>query len=305
MNIRLNFNNFWNTFNKEDNIWIWALKHNHNVVLDDKNPNLVISNGGNKPFPNAFTIYFSSEPYFPKYEELPPICDYSISSWHLDIPNYTRFTLCYLYIYEFIKTGLIKDFSFFKEKYRNIPNKTNFCCFITRSMNGKRGQFFEKLNKYKKVDSNFLGDIKVPTSPTEYGGSFNKINFIKKYKFNLAFENNWRGSHPSFPGSENVNGELKNVNGYITEKIIEPLVAGTIPIYWGNELIDKEINSKTFLNYYDYENEEEFIEKIIELDNDDDLYNSYFENEIVNLDNDVFNEDYIVNLFDEIIKKIK
>ena len=35
MDIRLNFNSFWGGFDKENNVWVWLLRQNHNVILDD------------------------------------------------------------------------------------------------------------------------------------------------------------------------------------------------------------------------------------------------------------------------------
>ena len=43
----------------------------------------------------------------------------------------------------------------------------------------------------------------------------NKMDFIKDYKFVISFENS---SNP----------------GYTTEKLIEPMLVNSIPIYWGN-----------------------------------------------------------------------
>jgi hypothetical protein len=83
-----------------------------------------------------------------------------------------------------------------------------------------------------------------------------KIEFLKRYKFNIAFENT------SLPG-------------YTTEKIVEPMAARCLPIYWGNPLIDREFNPKSFLNYFDFRDEDALIEKIIELDESDALYRQY------------------------------
>jgi hypothetical protein len=93
------------------------------------------------------------------------------------------------------------------------------------------------------------------------------------------------------------------MSGLISEKLVEPFVSGTIPIYWGSEIVSKEFNSKTFLNYYDFKNENDLIDKIIELDKNDNLYNSYFKEKILN--NHMLNISYITNLFDDITNKIK
>jgi hypothetical protein len=93
------------------------------------------------------------------------------------------------------------------------------------------------------------------------------------------------------------------MSGLISEKLVEPLVSGVIPIYWGSKMVSEEFNTNTFLNYYNFENENNLIDKIIELDNNDNLYNFYFKEKISN--NYMINESYIVDLFDNITKMIK
>ena len=80
-----------------------------------------------------------------------------------------------------------------------------------------------------------------------------KINFLKKYKFNICFENS-------------------STPGYVTEKIIQSMYVNSIPIYWGDKLIERDFNTKSFLNYHDYENDDVFIEKIINLHSNNDEY---------------------------------
>src|SRR6185295_15504254 len=80
-----------------------------------------------------------------------------------------------------------------------------------------------------------------------------KTEFLKAYKFNIAFEN-------------------ASVPGYTTEKLVEPMAARCLPIYWGNPRIGEEFNSGSFLNYYDFPSEERLVEEIIALDQDDTRY---------------------------------
>ena len=79
------------------------------------------------------------------------------------------------------------------------------------------------------------------------------MEFLKPYKFNIAFENT------SYPG-------------YTTEKVMEPMVVGTLPIYWGNPLINMDFNTKSFINWHDYGSDEAVINKLIELDQNDQKY---------------------------------
>src|SRR5438445_11355992 len=51
--------------------------------------------------------------------------------------------------------------------------------------------------------------------PAYRGFADNKIAFMKYYKFPIVYEN------------------MKNIQGYITEKIFDAFSAGCVPVYWG------------------------------------------------------------------------
>ncbi|MFZ1037103.1 MAG: glycosyltransferase family 10 [Smithella sp.] len=129
--------------------------------------------------------------------------------------------------------------------------KTKFCNMVVSNArrDKKCEEFFLKLSKYKKVDSGgrYLNNIgrHVP----------DKLNFIKDYKFTMSFEN------ASYPG-------------YTTEKIIDPMFVRSIPIYWGNPKIATEFNPESFINLHDYASFDEAIRRIIQIDQNDELYNS-------------------------------
>lgn len=78
------------------------------------------------------------------------------------------------------------------------------------------------------------------------GDEEDKLNYVSNFKFFIAFEN-W-----SYPG-------------YVTEKIIHPMIVNTIPIYWGFSKIGEEFNPKSFLNLHDFLNEQPLIEEIVRI----------------------------------------
>ena len=41
------------------------------------------------------------------------------------------------------------------------------------------------------------------------------------------------------------------------------MFVNSIPIYWGTDYVNKDFNSRSFLNYDNYSNDEEFINEII------------------------------------------
>ena len=95
-----------------------------------------------------------------------------------------------------------------------------------------------------------------------------KIAFLSSYKFSIAMENS-------------------NGDGYISEKIIDSLMAGTIPIYYGSYLIDEYINPKVYIMIKGEKDIQEKIEYIKKIDNDQNLYNSILKEKIF------INDDYI------------
>lgn len=52
-----------------------------------------------------------------------------------------------------------------------------------------------------------------------------------------------------------------------TDKVYKAMEVNCIPIYWGNPKINLDFNSKSSLNHYDYNNEEQ----LIEIDQNDDF----------------------------------
>jgi hypothetical protein len=141
----------------------------------------------------------------------------------------------------------------------------------------ERIAFTKELMRYKRVDCG--GKIMNNTG----GRILDKTEFLKNYKFTIAFEN------ASYPG-------------YTTEKIMEALLAGTIPIYWGNPLVHRDFNPECFIDCHQFESFDAVIAHVIEVDNDSDLFNKYvtapiFENGV---DNEFVNEENIKRQFDKI-----
>ena len=275
--IRIDFCDFWPGFQKDDNRIYNLLKTRYAVELHDR-PDFVIysSFGHHHRLHSCTRIFFTGESHRPDFTT----CDYALTCHYLDDPRHLRWPL---YSFYYQPDILLRD----RENVDEIlAAKTHFCSFIASNTRHprttrKRNDFFHRLSRYKKVDAggrafNNMG-YRVP------GGPWGKIEFLKRYKFNIAFEN------ASLPG-------------YTTEKIVEPMAARCLPIYWGNPLIDREFNPKSFLNYFDYRDEAALIERIIELDENDALYRQYVAEPYFheNRPNEFFSLDRVLDHFDMI-----
>jgi hypothetical protein len=84
------------------------------------------------------------------------------------------------------------------------------------------------------------------------------MRFMAPYKFSIAFEN------ASYPG-------------YTTEKLYHAMLAGTLPIYWGNPLVHRDFNVRSFLRAEDFPSLEALAARVAEIDRDDRLYLSYMQ----------------------------
>lgn len=139
-----------------------------------------------------------------------------------------------------------------------LLNKTGFCNFIYSNPKGheSREKIFYALNEYKKVDS--LGAFLNNTGYSDGNRDIlervrGSVDLKSRYKFTVAFEN-------------------ATSRGYTSEKIFTSLEAHSIPIYWGNPEIGKIANEKAFINCHQYDTFEQVVERVKEIDADDDMW---------------------------------
>ena len=172
--------------------------------------------------------------------------------------------------------------------YNNfLPNnKTYFCAYLYSYDVPYRVEIYHAVSKYKKVISlgkscSNLEETCRTTYNSEY--TYNDLAVMKytDYKFVLSLEN----------GIE---------IGYLTEKLINPILANSIPIYAGPNDIFDIINKKRIIYIYDFENFDKLNEYIEKVDHDDQLYNSILNENIftgkITFDNF---KDYLSDKIDE------
>lgn len=62
------------------------------------------------------------------------------------------------------------------------------------------------------------------------------------------------------------------MDGFITEKIVDAFYSDGILVYFGSDAVKEIFNSKAFIHFPDYKDTESCIQRIIELDNNDEKY---------------------------------
>ena len=225
---------------------------NLSIVEPNKNPDILFYSvfGQNHRYVNAKKrVFFSGES-----TPINKIADYNLTFNKTTLKN-SRFPLWIVYA----DNEVLKKNNERKDGNFRVKGREKFCSFICSNSrdSSHRKSFVEIMSKYKKVDCggpfmNNIGFI-VPRGENCSG----KTEHNKKYKFSMAFEN-------------------RDYPDYVTEKILDCYKSDCIPIYWGCKEVVNDFNPTTFINANDFANFEDLANYIIKVDNDDELYNSFF-----------------------------
>lgn len=270
--LKVDFTDFWKGLIKTDNYFYHLLSEKYNVQISDDPDILFFSSYGsdaNHCKYKCTKVFFASENVRPPYHS----CDFSFSFDYSTHQKNYRLPLYALYGNVELLTGRQVDAD------KILAAKTKFCCFLVSNPECEiRNHFFQQLSARKSVDSGgkTLNNVGYLVS--------NKVEFIKEYKFVIAFEN------ATYPG-------------YTTEKIFEPLQYHCVPIYWGNPLVEKDFNGKSFINCHRFPCFEKAIDHVLAVDNNDALYKQYlqqppFENDKVN---EYVKKENVVHRLEEIV----
>lgn len=288
--IKITFCDFWPGFNIHDNFFTKLLtKYDKNIKIVNINDDfdvLVFSCFGNrtKTIPNTVRkIFFTGENIRPQHYSH----NFALTFDRISSPTHFRLPLWLLYTNDL---KIVKDYN---EKRKNNIYETqlrkNFCCFVASKNIEFRNNFVKKLSQYKKIDcggkclNNIGGSLSLKDKQTS------KINWQSQYKFCIAIENS------KYPG-------------YCTEKLLQAFSSGCIPIYIGDPTVEQDFDTRSFINANDFSNEEELIEYIKKVDNDDELYQSYFKHKIFSdywndiLSNPENEDNFLKGILNNIIK---
>lgn len=123
---------------------------------------------------------------------------------------------------------------------RRFSPKPKFCNFIYSNPMSFRAEVFHRLDRRRRVDS--LGGV----ANNAGGRVADKMAALANYQFTLAFEN-------------------CRSPGYVTEKLLEPLAAGSIPIYWGAPEAGSDFNPAAFIDATDFPSLDALVDHVLSL----------------------------------------
>ena len=241
-------------FNKNNHkLWLEQKFENKFIIEYNKdNPDYLIYNvfgkkHKNPKYKNAIKIAIFTENQIPDLSKV----DYALGHSHIN------------YLDRYFKHSIIlwqnyKAINEIRKEVLKMPIRTKFCAAVVTNCHKSlfRQSFINDLNNYKKVDmggkcrNNIGGHVK------------NKIKFLSTYKFSIAMENS-------------------SGDGYVSEKIVHSFIAGTIPIYYGDYLIDEYINPKSFILIKGEKDINDKIEYIKAIDKDEEKYKSIMRENVI------------------------
>jgi len=203
-------------------------------------------------------------------------------TWQDDLVDYQRY---FKFNYPDLKP-MIKEIPTFSDK--------KLCCMVVanKSSNYKHELYSERVKAIEFFEKNNSNDFDLygvgwgNLGLKNYKGSFaeDKRKVMKKYKFSICFEN------------------TKNIQGYVTEKILDSFASGCVPIYWGASNITKFIPANCFIDMRNFSSYMELYRFIKNMSEDE--YNTYIENIRIFLVSEqakVFSVDYFANNLAEIL----
>lgn len=278
--IRVNFTDFWKDFDPKNNSFLRKLEKNFKVELCEDPDYLFFSCYGydNLKY-DCVKIFYTGENIVPDFN----ICDYAIGFHYLNFNDrYRRIPL-------FSSRSYYPELLHQKKMDKDHLLNRKFCNFLYSNKNNAhpvRKKFFDKLSEYKRVDSGggYLNNLGYKVS--------DKLSFLSEYKFTIAFENS-------------------SIEGYTTEKMVDPMSVNSLPIYWGNPEVGKDFNDSSFIRLENSSDEEikRVAEKIAYLDQNDAEYLKLMEKPWLTsnqfIDADKLYDDFFNQIFSLLLDRAK
>lgn len=286
--IRLKIENFWAGFDHTNDYLVNTIKATLGAQVVTTDPDLILYSvfgwRGKNEKPacwnvNVPRICYSGEALSDdKITQVLNNGDYMIYSKRIDHPRYLRLT-------ETEKYGWYghDPYSLLTAP---VSQKSKFCSFVYHSHVRPRENLCNQLMKYKKIDClgrslNNCTSNKLANRYDTSGWGTSNIEALKPYKFNLAIEN-------------------QPLSGYLTEKIWWAFLSRTVNLYWGDPTVYDSFNRGSFLCRDDFASERQFINAIIELDQDDKAYNKMLNTNTIK-DDSLIDKNHLID-FLKIIK---
>ena len=241
--LKVEFRDFWAGFDSRGNAFSDSFTRLGNIEVVDTGGDVCIYScfGASHHTFKGCKVFVTAENLRPNFRDA-DFCigfDHSDDHRYLRSPNWARGGVG--------ASGLLRPYG---DNIKEEP--TEFCAFVVSNpWNPIRNQIFKELSQHRYVHSPgqvFRNDsINVDAHASHWDTS--AVDYLRRFQFTIAAENS------SYPG-------------YTTEKLKHAFLAGSIPIYWGDPLVNHDFDPQAFLNFDDYGSVSALVQAVLELAED-------------------------------------
>jgi len=253
--VPIRFADFWPGFEPE----LWApfrvLRDARGLMISDAAPLLISGPYGYRHvWHSGLKVFWTGEPH--RYR--PSDYDYTVSFDFVDRRSHLRFPIFVWYQLADALDGI----HHVRPSYAAWKSRARFCNFIYADPRpSERKLFFDALARLRPVAA--PGLVRNNESPVPGGRAVDdwrlrKVDFQQQFRFTIAFEN-------------------RSQSGYTSEKLIDALDAGTIPIYWGNPDVALDVDPRAFIDAKQFASYDELARYVVEVDENEELACSYLD----------------------------
>ena len=240
--MRVEFRDFWSGFDTRNNAFSNLFAEMGNIEVVDSGGDLCLYScfGASHRTFEGCKVFVTGENRRPDFTN----ADFCIGFDHVADDRYLRYPLWAWYG---PASQLLHPYG------ENITDQqTEFCAFVVSNPESPiRNQIFKELSRHRHVHS--AGRLFTNDSMDGANGqgarSGTAVSYLRRFQFTIAAENT------AFPG-------------YTTEKLMQAFVAGSIPIYWGDPLVDYDFDPRSFVNFDDYGTVSGLVQAVLELADD-------------------------------------
>lgn len=289
--LKLAYGDFWECFDPSTVLFTRLLERHYDVILDQRSPDLLIYNSYSDAhqYHRCRKLFWDSEGDSPDYGDCHGSLTFEANS---DRNLYFPVWLLNHDIHTLVNRPR-------PDLDALVASKTRHCLFLVTNPSCEyRNQAYDAFAKLGPVDSpgkvrNNMppigGDARDPSSTsTDPARNWHAIKqrFMGRYRFNIAFEN-------------------KALPGYLTEKLIDPLVARVVPIYWGAQLAPEIINPDCFIHARDFPDLDALARYVHALDSDPERYRRYLEAPVFRDDTipEILTETYLAGRMRDLVER--
>jgi hypothetical protein len=239
--VRIGFSDFWGPNTEPEQVFTRLLSKHFDVEVS-RSPDYLFHSVFSFDFLDfdGVRIFYSGENWFPDFN----LSDYAMGFEWLELGD--RYLRLPVYVFSATFQTLLGPKP---DAATLLGEKTGFCSFVYSNKNAdpRRAELFHALSGYRRVDSGGRTLNNVGHRVED------KLAFARARKFAIAYENS-------------------SAIGYTTEKLVDAMAAGTIPIYFGNPEVGREFNPRSFVNVHDFPSFDAVVAEVARLDRDDRSY---------------------------------